>query len=73
MRSAIRTGCIADADGYAIVGDYHFMRLDNGIWTHKPGQTPIQTLPDGMTPNSNGAWDKLYDSDIVYMIVRDDW
>ena len=70
---ALRTGCIADADGYAIVGDYHFMRLDNGIWTHKPGQTPIQTLPDGMTPNSNGAWDKLYDSDIVYMIVRDDW
>ena len=81
---ALRTGYIADADGYVkgevdadgriiFNGDYHFMRLDNGIWTHKPGGMPIQTLPAGMTPNSNGAWNERYDSEIIYMIVRDDW
>ena len=76
---AVRTGCAADLDGYVTVGpynvdgDFHFMRLDNGVWSHKPGSTAIQYLPTGVTPNSDGAWSSIYTSDIIYIIVRDDW
>ena len=49
------------------------MRLDNGVWSHKRGQLPIEYLPEGTTPNSEGVWGEMYTSDIVYMIVRDYW
>lgn len=76
---ALRTGSISDSDGYVSIspydmgGDYHFMRLDNGVWSHKPGSTAIQYLPTGTTPDSDGAWSSIYTSDILYLIVRDDW
>lgn len=76
---ALRIGSISDSDGYVSIGpynvggDYHFMRLDNGVWSHKPGSTAIQYLPAGTTPDSDGAWSSIYTSDILYLIVRDDW
>ena len=76
---ALRTGCTYDSDDYVTVsstevnGDFHFMRLDNGVWSHKPGSTAVRYLPGEMTPESAGAWDSMYTSDIVYMIVKDDW
>lgn len=69
---ALRTGSISDSDGYVSIspydmgGDYHFMRLDNGVWSHKPGSTAIQYLPAGTTPDSDGAWSSF--TQAIYFI-----
>ena len=46
------------------------MVKDKDGWVHKPGSLPVQALPAGMTPESSGAWDPLYTSKIVYLIVK---
>ena len=58
--------------------DYHFMRCDNGIWYHKPGQT--HTLQYIYTPTDERVWtneavingeyfeyDLIYDSPIYFI------
>lgn len=78
---ASRTGCDDnDGDGYISqfeFADYHFMRLDNGIWSHKPGQQPIIVCDPGYSPE-NAIWPigdtgYGYDSAIVYFAVRSGW
>ena len=75
---ALRTGCVYDSDGYVNVtlpfdGDFHFMRIDNGVWKQKMGSGPIMQLPSGKTPEDSSVWGDKYTSEVVYMIVRYNW
>ena len=53
--------------------DFHFMRYDNGVWTHKRGGSPIETLPEGLTPDNDSAWGSPYISSTIYFLIKDDW
>jgi len=57
---ALSAGCIIVSEEYGSIsplsGDYHFMRLDEGVRNHKPGCTLVVELPVEMTPDSEVAW-----------------
>ena len=64
-----------------VINDYHFMKQEaDGRWMHKPGNRPVQYLPEGETPETV-SWDLpyqtgalackgFYDSDIIYFAVK---
>ena len=67
------------------IHDFHMMREDNGIWSHKPGSYDVEYLERGVTPDDISWTYKLevqfrgkiyenivedaYDSEIIYFAV----
>ena len=84
---ALRTYCEADNDGYVYWGndslglsshgDFHFLRLDGKVWSHKLSKDAAEDLIEDRYPDAEDLWFrgsiKKYNSDIVYMVVKDIW
>ena len=63
--------------GLSSHGDFHFLRLDGKVWSHKLSKDAAEDLIEDRYPDAEDLWFrgsiKKYNSDIVYMVVKDIW
>lgn len=88
-RACVRVGACWSTDpitnGPIFINEFHMMREDNGVWSHKPGNFDLEYLDKGVTPDDiswdykieymyrgqeyEGIIEDFYDSKIIYFAV----